>query len=239
MTHNLTQIAQRLKPYARPALTGVIVVTGLAALLVLETKAARYAFSTAPQGDELSPWLYALVSIVCGVAAFGLSVIASILKDDERKAVANRALAVRMIALLSLTVPIWSLAGAFAYDRQSREHEAYIASPVYEADQRLLAEGDAPAVQLRAARARMAGPSVASRGFGDVLGAAFLHLLVMFWAGAARLPNPITEAERQAMRDAEARARKNEQARKRRAKAKAKAKVQPKGSNVLAFGRKA
>lgn len=202
MTQSLAQVRAALNGAARPALTGLIVTVGLGALLVLETKAARYAFHTAPQDDQMTPWLYAAVSIVCGVAAFGLSIVASMLKDDERKRVADRAIVVRLIALASLLVPIWSLAGAFAYDRQQREFETYQASPVYVADQAILADPNSTLQERRNARARMEAPGVADRGLLDVAGAAFLHLLVMQWAGAARLPKAVTEKERRAMRKA-------------------------------------
>lgn len=231
MNKHISKAARICKGAARPAAGIAAFVLGLSLLGVIEWMAARYAMAIAPQSDRLAAYQYAALGIGSALLAFVLSAVAGALKDDERPRYAEKALGVRVLAVLCLVWPVTSLSGAFAYDRQVKAFESFQASPAYEAALATLRDPRSTPPQRRTAAAQVAPPATAERGVFDWFRAGFLHWLVMMAASAGRLPARLTDAERKALADEARRLAKNEAARKRRQKAR-KAR---KGANVIPF----
>lgn len=166
----------------------------LALIAVLETKAALSAFS-------IAGWLHAALSGVCALLAFFSFGFAGRLKDDERRHIALRARAVRVVALCFLIVPVGYLGSSFKADRLASQWEAYSTSPAYAADVALSQDMMADRIDRQQATRRLIEPTTPDLTLadGEWWMAAFFQFLLIFASDALRVPAPITEAERQAM----------------------------------------
>ena len=204
----------------------------------VEAFSARYALETA--STPILGWLKVLLMGACALMMLLGFQRASLLSDDPREEVRKRALQARLCAFGFMAVSIAGAAGAFAYERQTREYAVYTASKAFAEDQKIAASFDHSDLEREEARQRMQPPAVAQRQFGDFLFPLLLHGLAAAAAGAMRAPVPLKRGEAEAIANAKAEAvqreKRNAAARERRKRAKkrksSKAK-RPAGVNVV------
>jgi len=186
-----------------PIMLGLLTVAG-----VVEAFSARYALATASD-PVLGYGKAALMGACAAMALLGFR-RASLLGDDPRDEVRKRAWGARLCAVGFMAVSIVGAAGAFAYERQTREYAVYLASPAYAEDQRISRSFDHSDLEREEARRRMAAPAVADRQFGDFLFPLVLHGLAAIAAGSLRAPAPLKRGEAEAIANAKAEAERRE-----------------------------
>lgn len=160
---------------------------------VLEIKAAMFPLATIP---GIAGMQHAALSASCALLAFIFSSLAGGMKDDERPHVRGRATLARIVSLACLIVPISYLGSSFRYENRQAAFEAYVASPLYAADQRIVADPMEDEYAQQEARSRMTEPTSSELTIFDFefWMAAFFQTVVITAAGI-RLAPPATEAE--------------------------------------------
>lgn len=160
---------------------------------VLETKAAMFPLATI---EGFAGVQHAALSATCALLAFIFSSVAGGMKDDERPHVRGRATLARAVSIACLIVPISYLGSSFRYENRTAAWEAYQTSPMYAADQRVIADPMADQYEQDEARARLTEPTSSELSIFDFefWMASFFQIVVITAAGI-RLAPPATEAE--------------------------------------------
>jgi len=160
---------------------------------VLETKAAMFPLATIPGFAGIQ---HAALSASCALLAFIFSSVAGGMKDDERPHVRSRALLARIVSLACLIVPVSYLGSSFLYENRASAWEAYQASPMYGADQALIADPMSDRYERDMARDRLTKPTTSELSiFHFEFWMALFFQVVVITAAGIKLAPPATEAE--------------------------------------------
>lgn len=180
---------------------GLVTALLVCLIVVLESISAAGAYHA--ESDPFRGAQMAALTIICAAIAFIGFGLAGRLKEDERPVIRRRAKTARVVALSFLFLgPIPFFGSALKMERLDREWAAYIASPLYAADQAFVADpqnlvGYSGVEQQN----RLVQPTSANLTPFDVelYVALLLQLLMIFASDALRVPAPITQDERQAL----------------------------------------
>lgn len=160
---------------------------------VLETKAAMFPLATIP---GFAGYQHAALSASCALLAFIFASVAGGMKDDERPHVRRHALVARIVSLACLMVPVSYLGSSFLYENRASAWEAYQASPMYSADQALIADPMSDRYERDLARDRLTKPTSSELSMLDFeFWMALFFQVVVISAAGIKLAPPATEAE--------------------------------------------
>lgn len=222
---------------------GLVTLLLIGLVVVLESISAAGAYHA--ETDHLRGVQMAALTLICAAIAFIGFGLAGRLREDERPVIRRRAKTARVVALAFLFIgPIPFLGSALKMERITREYDAYVASPAYQADAAIAAQASLTVSdrtvtdwELREAAERTIRPTSANLSVFDIelYAALILQMLMIFASDALRVPAPITQEERIAMMHKE-RGQKSAATRKaNNAKRKAAAKQEPR---VIQGGKK-
>lgn len=229
-----TMHAHRVKQFA---------IAGLMAVLVLTVESISALGAWHSQSDPVRGLQLTLLTLSCAAVAYLGFGLAGTLKDDERPHVRRRAKAARFVAVCFLFLgPIPFFGSAIKMERISREYEAYLVSPAFEADSALAAQSrltisdrTSDDWEIAEAARRTVRPTGANLTAFDIefWAALAFQFLLIFSSDALRVPAPITQEERLALMYKQRGQKAAATRRKRKA-----AKETKKGFRILAGGKK-
>lgn len=168
---------------------------GLVALTAAELGSAVYAFQSASASQEV--WgvptdavLKTALSVTAGLGvAFGM-VVTAFLWRTGRKGLRLQAWLALVVTTVALAISASNLSGYFAWTRAQHGAEQVRASAAYQiALDRIEAGGYVPDQDYRTVR-RGQAPADAERELGDLGKALGVHLLILGFGAAYRLPAP-------------------------------------------------
>lgn len=173
----------------------ILLVAGLAALAAAELGAGIYAFQSAARSQELygvpvDATLKTVISIAAGLGvALGASVSAWLWRTG-RKGLRKQAQLAILMTIWALTISIGNLSGYFAWTRAQHGAEAVRATTAYQVAVERINGREYVSDEDRALARRGQAPSDAERELGDIGKAFSVHLLILGFAAAYRLPAP-------------------------------------------------
>lgn len=169
--------------------------SALAALAAAEIGAGVYAFQSASSeqvfyGIPTDAVLKTVISVVAGLGvAFGAAVAAWLWRTGRKGLRRQAWLAIAMTAW-ALTISVGNLSGYFSWTRAQAAAEAVRSTEVYEiAQQRVRSGAYVSDADLRTVR-RGEPPADAERELGDLSKALGVHILILGFGAAYRLPAP-------------------------------------------------
>jgi len=229
---HLKQFAGHAKPAGRIALGASLALGGLAILGVMEWSAAAYAIETAPRTDLIAtPFglaprdavIYASLSVLFGLLAYGGKISAAIRKDDERPHVRNSAWQANLIATCMMLVPVGNFAHSIAFKDARRAFEVNRpsieqpeGSSAWQRAMETIEHGEPDDPAVREAQRLVNPPSKGEPEAQHWAMAIALAWLAMQCGSAFRVPLPVTPEERAAMIAMAGKARRNSRRRERR-----------------------
>lgn len=191
----------------------VLLAAGFAAFLAAELGAGVYAFQSASASQEVwgIPTDAALKTVLSVAAGLGVALgaaVAAWLWRTGRKGLRKQAYLAMVITAWALFVSVGNLSGYFGWTRAQREVEAVTTNPLYAvaaANAQAVVEGRAPYLTGADRRLLMDGQANADaqREAGDVSKALAVHLLILGFGTAYRLPTPTKRRRRNAKTRAE------------------------------------
>ncbi|MGE0533134.1 MAG: hypothetical protein AB7P35_17635 [Hyphomonadaceae bacterium] len=173
----------------------VLLGAGLAALAAAELGAGVYAFQSASASQEV--WglpvdaaLKTVLSVAAGLGvAFGAAVTAWLWRTG-RKGLRRQAWLAMAMTVWALAISVGNLSGYFAWTRAQHAAETVRESTAYRvALERISSGAYVPDDDRRLVR-RGEAPADAEREFGDVGKAFGVHILILGFGAAFRLPAP-------------------------------------------------
>lgn len=167
----------------------------LAALAAAEIGAGVYAFQSASRSQEL--WglptdavLKTVLSVSAGLGvAFGAAVTAWLWRTG-RKGLRKQALLAAVMTVWALLISVSNLSGYFAWTRAQHGAETARASETYQVALNRIRSGAYVAPGDRNALLAGEAPADAEREAGDIGKALAVHLLILGFGAAYRLPAP-------------------------------------------------
>ncbi len=173
----------------------ILFLAGLAALGAAELGAGVYAYQSAARaqlvyGVPIDAVLKTVISIAAGLGvALGASVSAWLWRTG-RKGLRKQALLAICMTAWALMISVGNLSGYFAWTRAQYAAETTRESAVYQIALERVRGGAYVPNEDRRLVSHGAAPSDAEREFGDVGKSFGVHLLILGFAAAYRLPAP-------------------------------------------------
>jgi hypothetical protein len=177
--------------------------SALAALAAAEIGAGVYAFQSASSeqvfyGIPTDAVLKTVISVVAGLGvAFGAAVAAWLWRTG-RKGLRRQAWLAIAMTVWALTISVGNLSGYFAWTRAQAQAEVTRSSVEYRTALSRIEDGAYVPDSDRAIARRGEAPADAERELGDLSKAFGVHILILGFGAAYRLPAPAKKRRRKA-----------------------------------------